>query len=73
MMNFGKWLLLQEGPDALGPGGMNTSQQGPEDQEGLAFLKPVLDPIPKSRLALKIEKLFGKKENSHVAQDRPER
>lgn len=72
MMSFGKWMQLREGPDTLGPGGMFTPQQGFEDTDGLAELKPVIDPIPKSRRAKKIEKLFGKKEEDCVAQNRQE-
>ena len=65
---------ILEGPDTLGPGGMHTSKQGHEDQEGLAHLNPVLEPIPKSLRSKKIEKLFGKIEgDKNVAQDRERR
>ena len=74
MVNFKQWIKLQE-LDALGSG--MSPKIGPEDKEGLAYLKPVTDPHPKSKRAKDIEVLFGmrKKEKTKkdVEQDREKR
>ncbi len=68
-------MKLQEGPDTIGPG--MSPKIGHEDEEGLAYLRPVTEPHPKSKRSKDIEILFGRrkkeKTKEDVAQDRRKR
>jgi len=74
VVNFKQWIKFQE-LDAIGPA--MSPKIGQEDKEGLAYLKPVTDPYPKSKRAKDIEVLFGmrqkEKTKKDVEQDRKKR
>ncbi len=67
MVNFKQWIKLQE-LDGVGPG--MSPKIGNADEEGLAYLKPVTDPYPKSKRAKDIEVLFGMRKKEKTKKPR---